>query len=302
MTGADVCDYALLDSGNGRKLERFGGVVLARPCAQAVWRPSLPPEEWRRADASFDREEGNRWTGRGRLPDHWTVAVDGMRFHLSTTDFGHLGIFPEQRAQWRWLRSAVAAAAGPDADAPEVLNLFAYSGGSSLACAAAGARVTHLDASRGMVDWAAENAKLNGLSTIRWIVDDAHKFLRREARRGRRYDGMILDPPSFGRGTGGETYVIERDLVETLSLCRAVLAPDPLFVLLSAHTPGCSAQVLENVLVQSFGAAPEDVSSGEMLLEGAPGVLPLPSGTWSRWTPRGGCRATGSKHLRKSTT
>lgn len=276
--------YELLDSGGGRKLERFGRVVLARPCAQAVWRPALPEAEWARADASFDREDGNRWQGRGRLPDHWTIEVDGTAFHLSATDFGHLGIFPEQRAQWAWFRGAVAAAAAASGEPPAVLNLFAYSGGSSLACARAGARVTHLDASRGMVDWAAENAKLNGLGTIRWIVDDAHKFLRREARRGRRYDGVILDPPSFGRGAGGETYVIERDLVETLDLVRAVLSERPRFVLLSAHTPGCSPQVLENVLRRACDGLGGAIASGEMLLEGAPGVLPLPSGDWARWT------------------
>ena len=272
--------YELLDGGGGRKLERFGRVVLARPAAQAVWRPALGPEAWAAADASFDREDGNRWTGRANLPDHWQIEVDGTRFHLSATDFGHLGIFPEQRAQWAWLRRTLAAGA-PGA---RVLNLFAYSGGSSLACARAGAAVTHLDASRGMVDWAAENAALNGLSNIRWIVDDAHAFLRREARRGRRYEGVILDPPSYGRGSRGETYVIERDLVETLALVRAVLSETPRFVLLSAHTPGCGPQVLANVLWQATAGLGGAVASGEMLLEGAPGVLPLPSGDWARWT------------------
>lgn len=271
--------YELLDSGAGRKLERFGRVVLARPAAQAVWRPALPEAEWAKADASFDREEGNRWQGRGRLPDHWTIDVDGTRFHLSATDFGHLGIFPEQRAQWAWLRKELASAPGA-----RVLNLFAYSGGSSLACARAGAAVTHLDASRGMVDWAAENAKLNGLSTIRWIVDDAHAFLRREARRGRRYEGVVLDPPSFGRGSNGATYVIERDLVETLALVRAVLSETPRFVLLSAHTPGCGPQVLGNALGQALEGLGGAIGTGEMLLEGAPGVLPLPSGDYARWT------------------
>ena len=170
--------YELLDSGAGRKLERFGRVVLARPAAQAVWRPALPEAEWAKADASFDREEGNRWQGRGRLPDHWTIDVDGTRFHLSATDFGHLGIFPEQRAQWAWLRKELASAPGA-----RVLNLFAYSGGSSLACARAGAAVTHLDASRGMVDWAAENAKLNGLSTIRFVrAREQRRDLRHRAR------------------------------------------------------------------------------------------------------------------------
>ncbi len=273
-TGSD--GYELLDSGGGRKLERFGRVTLARPCAQAVWRPALPPERWAAADASFDREDGNRWSGRARLPDHWTISVDGTRFHLASTDFGHLGIFPEQRRQWEWLRRAARPG-------DRILNLFAYSGGSSLAPARAGAAVTHLDASRGMVDWAAENARLNGLSNIRWIVDDAHKFLRREERRGSRYDGIVLDPPSYGRGAGGETYVFERDLPRTLELCRAVVSDKPRFVLLSAHTPGCTAQVLANVLSQAVDGLGGAVECGEMLLEGAPGVLPLPSGAWARW-------------------
>ena len=213
--------YELLDSGNGAKLERFGEVVLARPCAQAVWQPQRPAR-WKSADATFDREDGNRWHGRNRLPQEWVIDVDGTRFRLSGTDFGHLGIFPEQRAQWAWIRETVAAAGRP----VRVLNLFAYSGGSTLAAARGGAEVCHLDASKGMVQWARANAALNGLEShpIRWIVDDAHKFLNREIRRGRRYDGIILDPPTYGRGGNGETYKIERDLTETLRLCRALLS------------------------------------------------------------------------------
>ena len=272
--------YELLDSGDGRKLERFGPVTLSRPCAQAVWAPALPREAWTAADATFDREDGNRWSGRSRLPPQWTIRIDGTRFRLSSTDFGHLGIFPEQRTQWAWLRRTARKG-------DRVLNLFAYSGGSSLAPALAGAAVTHLDASRGMVDWAAANARLNGLSTIRWMVDDAHKFLRREARRGSRYDGIVLDPPSYGRGASGETYVFERDLGTTLSLCRAVLSETPRFLLLSAHTPGCTARVLANVLTQATAGLGDAVESGEMLLEGEPGVLPLPSGAWARWTSSG---------------
>ena len=218
--------YELLDSGNGAKLERFGEVVLARPCAQAVWQPQRPAR-WKTADATFDREDGNRWHGRNRLPQEWVIDVDGTRFRLSGTDFGHLGIFPEQRAQWTWIRETVAAAGRP----VRVLNLFAYSGGSTLAAARGGAEVCHLDASKGMVQWARANAALNGLENhpIRWIVDDAHKFLNREIRRGRRYDGIILDPPTYGRGGNGETYKIERDLTETLRLCRALLSDSPLF-------------------------------------------------------------------------
>ena len=273
--------YSLLDSGNGRKLERFGEVVLARPCAQAFWRPSLPRSAWERADAFFDREDGNRWEGRGRLPDHWVMEVDGIKFHLGATDFGHLGIFPEQRAQWQWLRGTIGFPACRFQ--PSILNLFAYSGGSSLACALAGAAVTHLDASRGMVDWASANARLNNLSSVRWIVDDAHKFLQREIRRGSAYDGVILDPPSFGRSENGDMYKIERDFTETLSLCRSVLSAKPLFVLASAHTPGCTPQTLSNLLAQTMNGLPGRVESGEMLLTGAPGVLPLPSGTYGRW-------------------
>ena len=272
--------YELLDSGNGAKLERFGEVVLARPCAQAVWQPQRPAR-WKSADATFDREDGNRWHGRNRLPQEWVIDVDGTRFRLSGTDFGHLGIFPEQRAQWTWIRETVAAAGRP----VRMLNLFAYSGGSTLAAARGGAEVCHLDASKGMVQWARANAALNGLEShpIRWIVDDAHKFLNREIRRGRRYDGIILDPPTYGRGGNGETYKIERDLTETLRLCRALLSDSPLFLLLSAHTPGHTPIVLGNVLTQALRGLGGAVTSGEMVLSGAPDVFLLPSGAYARW-------------------
>ena len=274
--------YELLDSGDGRKLERFGRVVLARPCSQAIWKPLLPESEWARADASFDREKGLNWHGRDRLPAHWEISVDNIRFRLSGTDFGHLGIFPEQRAQWRWIGETVRDAGRK----VSVLNLFAYSGGSTLAPALAGAEVCHLDASQSMVDWARENAALNGLqeAPIRWIAEDAHKFLGREIRRGRRYDAIILDPPSFGRGAKGEVYKIERDLSKTLALCRELLSEKPLFILLSAHTPGITPVVLENLLLDAFRGLSPSLQSGEMLLTGAEGVRPVPSGCYARAT------------------
>jgi len=302
-------DYSLLDSGNGKKFERFGNVTLVRPCAQAVWQPALPATEWARATASFDREDGNRWEGRGRLPDSWNIRIDGLAFKLSGTNFGHLGIFPEQRAQWQWIQeriskvlkcesSKVPTQPSPTGDndnfrtlelshfrtSPQVLNLFAYSGGATMAAALGGAAVCHLDASKGMVQWARENAALNNLHDrpIRWIDDDAHKFLHREIRRGNRYDAIILDPPTFGRGQNNEMYKIERDLPETLSLCKQLLSPTPLFILISAHTPGFSPTVLQNVLGQTMGNG--HCTCGEMLLTGAEGVLPTPSGTWARWT------------------
>lgn len=275
--------YELLDSGHGRKLERFGEIILARPCSQAIWEPRLSSDIWQRANASFAREDGNRWEGRSNLPDHWIIEESGIQFNLSTTDFGHLGIFPEQRDQWAWLRKTISTEMDKRVGSCRVLNLFAYSGGSTLASALAGGSVCHLDASRGMVQWASENANLNGIDTIRWIVDDAHKFLAREARRGHFYEGIILDPPTFGRGEDGEMYKIERDLPETLRLCRDLLSDTPLFILLSAHTPGCSPQVMGNVLQQAVEGLAGTISTGEMLLTGASDVLPLPSGTYARW-------------------
>jgi 23S rRNA (cytosine1962-C5)-methyltransferase len=276
-------DYELLDSGQQRKLERFGPVVLSRPCAQAVWEPALPSDAWARADASFDREEGHRWTGRHALPDPWILEICGFRLRLSGTDFGHLGVFPEQRPLWAWIRNMLTD--GSATGRPRVLNLFAYSGGATLAAALAGAEVCHLDASRGMVDWARANAELNGLSVhpIRWIVDDVNKFLQREVRRDRQYDAILLDPPSFGRGREGELYKIERDLPETLDLCVRLLSDSPRFLLLSAHTPGFTPIALENLLKQALPRRDRGFEKGEMLLSGGPDVLPVPSGAFARW-------------------
>ena len=285
MTPTPPDDYALLDSGDGKKLERFGPLTLARPCAQAVWKPTLPDTAWARADATFDRADGNQWHNRTALPANWDIRTAGIAFRLSGTDFGHLGIFPEQRAQWTWIRDTVTRARATR-DAPvSVLNLFAYSGGSTLAAALGGAEVCHLDASKGMVQWARDNARLNSLQDhpIRWIADDAHTFLSREIRRGRRYDAVILDPPTFGRGQNNELYKIEKDLPDTLRLCRDLLTPDPLFILLSAHTPGYSPVVLQNVLAQATAGLPGTHASGEMLLTGAPGVPPTPCGAYARW-------------------
>lgn len=275
-------DYELLDSGNGQKLERFGTVILARPCAQAVWEPSRP-ELWESASATFDRKDGLNWRGRERLPEEWVVTVRGVRMRLSTTDFGHLGIFPETLDLWQWIAAAVRQAAAVRGETPRFLNLFAYSGGATLAAAKAGAECCHLDASKGMVEWARGNAALNGLedSGIRFIVDDVSAFLKREVRRGRKYDCVLLDPPSFGRGKRGELYKVEKNVQETLDLVRQVLSDAPLFVILTSHTPGFSPIVLRNLLEQTFGKG--TLTCGEMLLHGGQEVLDLPSGTWGRW-------------------
>lgn len=277
-----VDDYELIDSGNGRKYERFGGVSLVRPCSQALWQPESPMT-WNRATDTFDREDGNHWHNRGALPKEWTIETAGIRFRLSGTDFGHLGIFPEQRAQWKWIREMMRNAVQgrpKEEPPPSLLNLFAYSGGSTMAAALGGASVCHLDASKGMVQWARDNAALNGLKEhpIRWITDDAHKFMEREIRRGRRYDAVVFDPPTFGRGANGEMYKIERDLKKTLSLVKAILSDAPVFVLFSSHTPGLSCTVAANVIGQQFPSA--RIETGEMLLEGR--GLPCPSGIYCR--------------------
>jgi 23S rRNA (cytosine1962-C5)-methyltransferase len=284
-----VGDYELLDSGNGAKLERFGKIVLARPCAQALWQPQRP-NLWERATATFDREGGLNWHGREALPQSWVAEINGIRMKLSTTDFGHLGVFPETRDLWDWITQTLHEArmqgsGGPQSPRPlSVLNLFAYSGGATLAAALAGCEVCHLDASRGMVDWAKENAALNGLkeAPIRWIVDDVSKFLAREATRGHKYDAIMLDPPSFGRGKKGELYKIENDLLATLQACKAILSDQPVFLLLTSHTPGLSPRVLQNLLAQTLGDGGR-LECGEMLLTGARGVLDLPNGNWARW-------------------
>ncbi len=274
--------YELLDSGNGRKLERFGDIVLERPCAQAVWQPKTP-DIWHRSTARFDRVGGLNWEGRGKMPDTWNVEIADVVMKLSATDFGHIGVFPETRELWKWIRTTLNEQGKRRGRELKFLNLFAYSGGATLAAAQAGAQCCHLDASKGMVEWARENAALNNLqdAPIRWIVDDVIKFLRREVKRGNRYDGILLDPPSFGRGKKGELYKIEESLMTTLDLVHQVLTDDPAFVLLTSHTPGFSPIVLSNLLRQYHTDG--SFEYGEMLLTGKAGVNDLPNGNWARW-------------------
>jgi len=268
-----------------QKLERFGSIVLARPCAQAVWRPGLPAADWRKATATFHREGGNQWQGREKLPATWIITVDGINFQLSSTDFGHLGIFPEQRDLWRRIVQVCGAYLEMRKRPASVLNLFAYSGGSTLAAASAGAEVCHVDASKGMVDWARKNAALNGFSErpIRWIVDDVTGFLQRELRRGRRYDLMILDPPSYGRGSKGEVFKIENELPPLLAILRQLMSDSPLGVLLSCHTPEFTPLALRHLLHQAFADLDGRHEQGEMTLTGGPSVLPVPSGSYCWW-------------------
>lgn len=279
-------NYTLIDSGHGRKLEQFGPYLLCRPCSQAVWKPQKSQQIWNSAHATFSRDNENKWVLNSTLPDIWKIEVANIIFKISTTDFGHLGIFPEQKPFWEWIQSTVKQNLNRNKQ-PSVLNLFAYSGGSTLAAAKAGASVCHLDASKGMVAWARENAALNNLekAPIRWIVDDVNKFLARELRRGSRYDGIILDPPSFGRGAKGEIFKIEESIISLLRDCVQLLSDRPLFILFSCHTPGFSPLVMHHLLKQAMeGFKGGQIETGEMALTGEPGVFEVPSGTYAKWT------------------
>lgn len=279
----DKGHYHLLEAGDGRKLEQLGDVLVNRQATQALWPLKGLNPLWRKVQAEHQRSKsgGGRWLFPGTFDPEWQIQHGGIRFKIKLTDFGHIGLFPEQSSNWDWLRQH---AVQPDA---AVLNLFSYTGGSTLACSQAGGRVTHVDASKGVVTWARENAALNQLEDrpIRWIVEDVLKYLRREEKRGSRYQGLILDPPSYGRGAKGETWKIEDDLVPLLRQAKRVLDDDA-FVLLSCHTPGYSPVVLQNLLVTVLGYRPQSIETGEMTVPIQGQKLELPSGAYARALPR----------------
>jgi 23S rRNA (cytosine1962-C5)-methyltransferase len=274
ITGFD--GWELLGSGDGRKLERFGTLVLDRPCPQAIW-PQADPSRWKKAHAAFARRESGQgdWTRLAGAEESWRASWRDLRFELRLTGFGNVGLFPEHAGHWEWMRALLGARPGA-----RVLNLFGYTGGASLACAAAGAEVTHVDSARSVNGWAASNAALSAplSGSIRTLAEDALKFVRREARRESRYDGIILDPPTFGRGAKGEVWKIERDLWPLLDACASLLSERPLFSLLTAHSPGVTPRILE-AAVAGLGA-PRGIAFGEMLLEGS--GPPLPAGAYAR--------------------
>ena len=293
MSTAVRDEYELLDSGNQQKLERIGPYTLVRPSLQAVWTPRLPESQWQRTDGVYVRssgDDGGRWKFSEKVRREFEVLYGDLIFQIKLTNFGHLGLFPEQRDNWEWMRTLIRGRMQRTNNRNlHVLNLFAYTGGSTLACSQAGAHVVHVDAAKGVVDWARKNAALARLDErpIRWIVDDALKFVKREQRRGNSYQGLILDPPSFGRGPKGEVFKIEDDLLPLLEECRPLLAADALFVLYSCHTPGFMPITMRNQMVTLLGAKAESVEVGEMTVSerGAgerQGRL-LPSGVYARW-------------------
>lgn len=280
--------YTLLDSGNMQKLERVGPYLLVRPSPQAIWSPQLSRSEWEKADGTYVRtsEGGGHWNWHNKVKREFDLLFNTLSFEIHLTNFGHMGLFPEHATHWGWLRDLIRNRLRRTNDRNlHVLNLFAYTGGSSLAASQAGAHVVHLDAARNVVEWARKNAHLSGLQDrpIRWLVDDATKFINREQRRRARYQAIILDPPSFGRGPQGEVFKIEKDLMPLLEACSGLLAPDALFVLYTSHTPGFTPITMHNQLTELVDPRKGNMESGEMVIEAADGRR-LPSGAFARWS------------------
>ena len=275
-------DYALVDSGGGRKLERYGPYRFIRPEAQAMWQPHSA--EWK-ADGEFtggrDDEGGGRWDLEYNLPERWVLGRGAVRFHVTNTPFRHLGFFPDMGAQWDWMRERIAARPGC-----RVLNMFGYTGVGSLIAAEAGAQVTHVDASKKAIASARDNAALSALADapVRWLTDDALKFMRREVRRGSKYDGILLDPPKYGRGPDGEIWSLERDLPELMQLTRQLLSDDAAFLVLTVYAIRMSALAIHALMEEVMAGAGGSIASGDMAVrEEARGLL-LPTAIFSRWS------------------
>ncbi|GIP37391.1 SAM-dependent methyltransferase [Paenibacillus sp. J31TS4] len=277
-------DFELIDTGGGEKLERWGGFVLRRPDPQIIWPIADESGLWLEASARYYRSSsgGGQWKERVKLPERWTIRYKELAFHIKPTSFKHTGLFPEQAANWDWMMDKIRSARRPI----KVLNLFAYTGGATVACASVGAEVVHVDAAKGMVQWAKENAALSGLAErpVRYITDDVFKFVQREQRRGNRYDAIIMDPPSYGRGPNGEMWKLETNLYPFVEQCLSILTDNPLFFLINSYTTGISSSVLVNILTmtlkQRYGG---QISAGEIGLPITSSGLNLPCGILGRW-------------------
>lgn len=276
-------DYELLDCSGGERLERWGRYNLIRPDPQVIWDTPRRHPGWKNAHARYLRSStgGGQWE-KNKLPESWQIAYGDLTFNVKPMNFKHTGLFPEQAVNWDWITEKIKKAGRP----VQVLNLFAYTGGATIAAAAAGAGVCHVDAARGMVSWARENARASGLEDkpIRWIVDDCAKFIDREIRRGRRYDAVIMDPPSYGRGPSGEVWKLEDDLFDFIKLCTGVLSEDALFAVINSYTTGLSASTLtyiaETLITKRFGGRSESRELGLPVTESG---LYLPCGATCRW-------------------
>lgn len=280
----DWKEYILLDTKCGARLEHWGQAVLDRPDPQAIWKESVTDTNWTIADAQYLRSSkgGGHWSYPKKLPEQWTIHFEDLTFSVKPTGFKHTGLFPEQAVNWQWMRQKIRNANRP----VTVLNLFAYTGGATMACAKEGASVCHVDASKGILAWAKENAQLCGLSNapIRYLADDARKFVEREIRRGNRYDAIIMDPPSYGRGTNGEVWTMEDEIFGLLNTCTQVLSDRPLFFVLNGYTTGLAPTVLKNLLALTVQKKFHGrLTSDEIGLPIGDSGLFLPCGATGRW-------------------
>ena len=283
-TAENWTEYTLLDASGGERLERWGDVVLIRPDPQVIWNTPRTDPLWKHAHARYRRSStgGGQWERFRPIPESWQIGYGGLRFHLKPMGFKHTGLFPGQAVNWEAMTAMIRQAGRP----VRVLNLFGYTGGATLACAAAGAQVTHVDASKGMVAWGRENAVASGLSDrpIRWLVDDCGKFVQREQRRGKTYDAILMDPPSYGRGPGGEVWKLEEQIYPLVEQCAALLSDKPLFFIINAYTAGLSPSVMRYILgvllEKRFGGT---ASADEIGLPVANSGLTLPCGATAIW-------------------
>jgi len=277
-------DYEILDMANGEKLERWGNVYLIRPDPQIIWKEKSFPEKWKSANARYNRSNtgGGAWEYKNKLPNSWQVSYKNLTFNIKPMGFKHTGLFPEQAVNWDWMIDKIKKSNKKDV---KVLNLFAYTGGATVACLSAGASVCHVDSSKGMTEWAKENAASSGLRDrpVRFIIDDVVKFVQREIRRGNKYDAIIMDPPSYGRGKNGEVWQFENSISDLVELCSEVLSDKPLFFLINSYTTGISSKVLENILSLKIRNKNGIITSGEIGIPMKDSSLVLPCGIYGRW-------------------
>ena len=277
-------EYKIIDMANGQKLERWGDIILSRPDPQIVWKNKSYPDEWKKANAIYSRSKtgGGSWEYKKKMPSSWQIKYKDLTFNIKPMGFKHTGLFPEQAVNWDWMRNKIENANREI----KVLNLFAYTGGATVACLASGASVCHVDSSKGMVTWAKENVASSGLADkkVRYIVDDVVKFVNREIRRGNKYDAIIMDPPSYGRGANGEVWQFEDNIYDLVELCTKVLSDKPLFFLINSYTTGISSTVLANILNLTVSKKYEGkVEAGEIGLPMEKSKLILPCGIYGRW-------------------
>mgnify|MGYP000457646463 FL=1 len=281
-------DYEILDMANGEKLERWNNIYLVRPDPQIIWNDKQYPEKWKQANARYNRSStgGGHWDYKKRLPDSWQIKYKNLTFNIKPMGFKHTGIFPEQAVNWDWMMDKIQNEIKTTNREVKVLNLFAYTGGATVACLYAGASVCHVDSSKGMVAWAKENVVSSRLQErpVRYIVDDVVKFVQREIRRGNKYDAIIMDPPSYGRGTNGEVWKFEENLPMLIEICMQVLSDNPLFFLINSYTTGISSTVLKNILNLTVGKLYKGkLEAGEIGIPMEESKLVLPCGIYGRW-------------------